>query len=264
MPLARSRSGTRLIQKALDVSSGALRARLVGTLRGHVAELFECAHGNHVLSKLVVAMPPLMITFVLEELRAKGIVAVARHRFGGRVLERLLEFSSEAQVAELAAEILGDCEALCRHPYGNFVVSSLLENGTEAHRAAILEKMLDGLPYLAMHRTASHVVQRLLARATGAQRCVILQRLLRAGSPNSIVEVACSRYGSFVVEELAGVEGGGEVRARLARELPELQKSRFGQAVLGTFNLSGCAPADSAAGPGRRSVQADSDPHAAC
>lgn len=245
-PLALSKHGCRVVQKALEVASSADRDGLVAELEPFVEELYDSPHGNHVLSKIVEVMPSAAIGFVVEKLVGKG-TAVARHRFGCRVLERLIEHCDETQIGPLIEEIVAESGALCKHPYGNFVVQHLVEH-SPPHRAPILERMLEDLPVLAGHRTASHVVQKVMDYSDDEGKQAIVEALLRAESPQSLSEVACSRYGSFVVEQLAGMsEAGDEVKQSIAEHSDELSQSPFGKRVLERFGL--VAPSEEALCP---------------
>jgi len=250
--LALSRHGCRAVQKALEVAGGPGRDKLVTALEPHAVELYESLHGNHVLTKIVEMMPSASLRPLIGRLVEKGPTVVARHRFGCRVLERLIEHCSETEIGGLVDEIIADSEAVSRHPYGNFVIQHLLEHGMPHRRAEILRKLNGFVPQLAMHRTASHVVQRALDFGSEDQQRAIVGALLKAEGTASLVEVACTRYGSFVVEQLAGLLRGAtwgeEVLRRLNQGLPELGKTPFGLRVVDKFGLQ-VHPGAAAAAP---------------
>jgi len=238
-PLALSKSGTRVVQRALEVAGGPGRDALVAELAPHAVELYESLHGNHVLTKVVEMMPSAALGPLIERLVERGPTAVARHRFGCRVMERLIEHCSETELGGLLDEIVAESGTLCRHPYGNFVVQHLLEHGTVRRQRDIMAQLLGSVPQLAMHRTASHVVQRALYYSEEEQRLAIVDAMLQAESPNSLVEVACSRYGSFVVEQLAGMRTprSEEVYRCISNGIPELVNSQFGIRVASRFGF---------------------------
>jgi len=234
---ALSREGCRVVQKVLETAGACSRDRLAKQLEQYIPELIGSPHGNHVVAKMVEIMPPGAIGFVIEAVQ-KNPAEIARHRFGCRILERLVEHCSEKQMSSVFDAVVGQAEPLCRHPYGNFVVSHLLEHGSDNRRVRILDQLLPVLPQLAVHRTASHVVQKAIDHCdeTGKQRLV--WRLLNAQSPHSFVEVACSRYGSFVVEDLAHVNvGKEEMRRYLETGIDRLNESQFGKKVIECFGV---------------------------
>jgi hypothetical protein len=134
--------------------------------------------------------------------------------------------------------VVSQAEPLCRHPYGNFVVSHLLEHGSSIRRVRILDQLLPTLPQLAMHRTASHVVQKAIDHCDEDGKRRLVERLLNSRSPNSFVDIACSRYGSFVVEDLANINVGKEEMIRsLESGVDRLNASQFGKKVIDCFGL---------------------------
>merc|ERR1711963_736671 len=128
-------------------------------------------------------------------------VAVAKHQFGCRLLERLLEHCPSGQVECIINELLSDAEPLCRNPYGNFVMQHIFEHGSQAWKENIVEQIAWNIPHLAKHRTASHVVQRALEFGGPKIEKDLVEAFLNAEGESSLVEVACSRYGSYVVEQ---------------------------------------------------------------
>merc|ERR1739844_867525 len=151
------------------------------------------------------------------------------------------EHANEEQLCRLIDECTVHAEELSRHQFGNFVIQSLLEHGASHRRDAIVRHLLLFLPQLTMHRTASHVVQRALKHCSSDCQCAITNALLCAQPPHSLVEVAASRYGSYLVEDLQnvfGMEGlGAEVRRVLAHAPVELSSSQSFARVANKFGL---------------------------
>merc|ERR1712070_588730 len=203
----------------------------------HIPDLVHSPHGNHVVAKMVEIMPPGAVGFVIESIQ-KNPAEMARHRFGCRILERLVEHCSEKQMSSVFDTVVSQAEPLCRHPYGNFVVSHLLEHGSSIRRVRILDQLLPTLPQLAMHRTASHVVQKAIDHCDEDCKRRLVERLLHAQSPNSFVDIACSRYGSFVVEDLANINiGRDKMIENLGIGADSLNASQFGKKVIDCFGL---------------------------
>eukprot|EP00443_Scrippsiella_acuminata_P002722 CAMPEP_0115237786 /NCGR_PEP_ID=MMETSP0270-20121206/36541_1 /TAXON_ID=71861 /ORGANISM="Scrippsiella trochoidea, Strain CCMP3099" /LENGTH=542 /DNA_ID=CAMNT_0002652681 /DNA_START=76 /DNA_END=1704 /DNA_ORIENTATION=- len=203
LELALSQFGCRLVQKLLDMLGSASRERLVVKLAPSTVSLYESPNGNHVLTKVIQVMPSAALTTIIEQVECKGYWEVARHSFGCRVLERLIEHCKEDQMRGLIDRLVGSAEELCRHKFGNFVIQHLLEHGEEHRRAAVVERLLPRIAYLSMHRTACHVVQRALNYGGAEGQMAIVRALLNAQGSNNLAVVAASRYGSYVVEELA-------------------------------------------------------------
>lgn len=236
--LALSSQGCRVLQKAIELANISDRTVLTKQLEPHVLELAESPHGNHVLAKMVERMPPASVSFVIEQLQGKASVA-ARNRYGCRILERLIEHCSEQQLTDLLTELIADADVLSRHPFGNFVVQHLLEHGSMTLRSNIVQQLLPSISTLAMHRNASHVVQKALDFSNVAMQTEMLEAFLQAESPTSLVDVACSRYGSFVVSQFARIPGtSGRVRAHFCQEVGRLQESEYGKRAIECFHFT--------------------------
>jgi len=95
--LSFTKSGSRLVQKSIDVATGPEREQLASALLPHAIELYASANANHVLAKLIEVLPPTRLICVAQALRGRA-TAVARHQYGCRVVERLFEHCCEEQV----------------------------------------------------------------------------------------------------------------------------------------------------------------------
>jgi hypothetical protein len=228
---------SRLVQEMVT-AAGPYQIDLLSVLEPYTEKLYDSPHGNHVLTKMVEVMPSATLGPVIARITGQA-QAVARHRYGCRVLERLIEHCSPEQLAPLQEEVVAGSETLCRHPYGNFVIQHLLEHGSAALRCRILKCMLPVVPVLAVHRTASHGVQRALDHCDEVGQYAIIDAMLQGESPHSLAEIACSRYGSYVIEQLAGppFDKHPEVRKRLLEGCELLAGSQFGRRVAEKFEI---------------------------
>merc|ERR1712070_558687 len=238
--------GCRVLQKAIEVVTNSDLIVLSKQLEPHVLELAQSPHGNFVLAKMVERLPPVSVNFVIERLQGSGS-KIAQKKYGCRVLERLIEHCSEHQMAPLIRELVADADVLSRQQFGNFVVQHLLEHGEMPLRSCIVRQLLPCISALAMHRSASHVVQKALDFCDAATQVEIVEAFLVAESPNSLLDVACSRYGSYVVQHFARIQWTkSRVRAHFARNIGTLQESPYGKRTIECFHL---APPDQQAQP---------------
>jgi mRNA-binding protein PUF3 len=236
--LTLSKHGCRVIQKAIDLAASGERILLVNELKGSVEDLYKSPWGNHVLMKLIEVMPPTSLAFLITELAGKAVVA-ARHQYGCRIFERLIEHFPAEQIVSLVDEILLEAEPLCRHPFGNFVMQHLFEYGSQTCKDIIVQQIIPALPKLAKHRTASHVVQRGIEFCSASAHYAIVSALIHGEGDDALVEIACTRYGSYVVHELASVQVCKErVRDILQDHLPRLALDRYGKRSLAGFGLA--------------------------
>jgi len=192
--------GCRVVQLALQEADHQDRTRLCAELHGCVRRAVASPHGNYVIQRVVELMPATLSSFVSSEILGVG-AEIARHRFGCRILCRLLEHSStQPSTIQLINETLSEARELCCHSYAHHVMESVLEHGTadqkhwialvlqadplgyatDAHAPYVIESALrncslvdrraigaafladkDGVLFLAEHTSGIHVVRAL-------------------------------------------------------------------------------------------------------
>jgi hypothetical protein len=198
-PLAVTRRGCRIVQRALEVAPSADQQRIAEKLRGHVEDMLKSPNANHVLQKCIEVMPPEKMQFMVEELQGKGAFA-ARHRFGCRILQRLFEHCIPAQTEELVNEILIEAPKLFRHQYGNFVIQHILQHGSPDQLHEIASMLRTDVIRLAKHRIASHVVSCAMVHCSPEDVQSLTEVVL--GEAGQLADLSRRQYGSFVVREV--------------------------------------------------------------
>lgn len=198
-PLALTKRGCRIVQKAIEVGTPAYQQQLLENMHGRVDEALKSPHTNYVLQKCIETMPSEKMQFVLMELQGQGL-NVARHRFGCRILQRLIEHCHPSQTEPLINEVLADAASLCRHQYGNFIIQHILQHGTPVQRSAIADVIGKDIIRLAKHRIASHVVSSAMVHCPAED----VQRLTHAvlHDAGQLADLSRREYGSFVVREV--------------------------------------------------------------
>merc|ERR1719313_2974430 len=239
LELSLSAYGCRVVQAAVEVAGGDNRDQMMEHMRGHVAELVDSPHGNHVLQKCIEVLPPDTVQFVLNELSAfpdHGL-SIAKHRFGCRILERLLEHCPAEQTRILVEDVIENAYVLCRHPFGNYVVQHVLEYGTATQRSAVVEALLEGgVMQLAMHRVASNVIERALVQCTAEGRRALVEQLVV--EPSATLAMASSRYGSFIAQRLLELPASpqrDELWRQLYDGLQTLKASKHGKQLVASI-----------------------------
>jgi len=221
--LSREAAGCRRVQAALDACGDDLprQRRLTAELRGHVWEAIRCPHANHVVQKCIKVLHQDVSQFILEEVLQHGpgvVPHVARHRFGCRVLERLIESFSDDKVRHIVEQLLSEAVALATHPYGNYVIQHALKHGSRLQRARLCEKLGGSLNVLGPHVYGSAVLVRALA--TTAQEPELRAALTRqaATTPGLLEAMANGRHGHIASRLLLQ---GATTRVPVAtREVP--------------------------------------------
>jgi len=194
-PLALTRNGCRVVQKAVDVGSLKDQKAIAQQLHGRVLEAIMSPHANHVLQKCIEILPGESMNFVLTELQGNGAFA-ARHRFGCRILQRLIEHCPASEAHGIISEVMADTATLCRHQYGNFVIQHVLQHASSDHRSAVAEVLCEDTIRLAKHRVASHVLSCAMVHCAPEDVHKLTQVV------GSLRGLSRREYGSFVVREV--------------------------------------------------------------
>lgn len=227
--MSREPSSCREVQRALEeATSDAQREAIVRELKGHVWEALRCPHANYVLQKCIVTSRPQAMQFVIDELLKKGPGAAqqaACHRFGCRILERLLEQCLPDQVNALVADLLNDVVGLATHLYGNYVIQHLIEYGSSEQRRHVARLLVPHVREIGLNVYGSAVLLKALGHAKPEdQRC--LARALVA-EPGLFLSLSRGRPTSPLATLALQVLAPGAER-EAARRLLGLRSGRSG------------------------------------
>merc|ERR1711879_545577 len=85
---------------------------------------------------------------------------------------------------------------------GKDVLQQLLEYGSSEYRSAIIQKLMPDLPKLSVDRSAAHVVKQAFQFADQSEKQMLAHALLQASESISTVDIACSRGGSSILQEI--------------------------------------------------------------
>jgi len=240
--LSNTKVGCRVVQKAIEESSLGVAAALAGELQGAVQESIESPHGNYVIQKVIEVLPAAHAGFVVGELTGKG-GEVAKHRYGCRVLCRLLEHHScgertDGRTSALINEVLTEVVELSRHNFGHHVIQSILEHGTQEQRGKIAGSLRGDLLRNAKNRNASFIVERALAFCIIEDQQIMAAELL--SNADNLPSLAENQFGCHVAKALLRLPGEHSRQAlnHLQIASAQLQTSKYGRRLLAEFKLS--------------------------
>jgi pumilio RNA-binding family len=228
--------GCRVVQKALDVANTFEKERLVAELRNHVRLAISSPHANFVIQKVIEVLPINATSFVAQEL-ATFAAEVARHRFGCRVLSRLVEHhlcgnGVAPSTDVLIDEVLLQTDQLIHHNFARHVLELILEHGTDAHKEKISESVRNNLFHLSKNRCASYVVEKALAFCKVEDTYAIASELLR--NPERFRLLAMHECGSHVVKAVMKSHADCAQKAKelLKADIDKLKSSKYGKQFL--------------------------------
>jgi len=227
-------AGCRLVQEAFLVAQAVDQEAFVSELRGHVRDALRSPHANFVIQKVVEIMPVSLAGFVAKELSGTA-AEMARHRYGCRILIRLLEHHSGSDARDakmLIDELLMDAAHICHHSFARHVVDAILEHGTGEQRHKVAMALLRDVVHNSRNRNASYVVERALSYCSLEDRRALGAELLNAGE--RFIALAMHDCGSHVVKALlrSQTEHAQAARRILQSEASKLNESKYGKRVL--------------------------------
>jgi len=229
--------GCRHVQQAFDdAGTDEERMALTEGLKGHVWEAMKDQNANHVVQKCISTIRPHAAQFVIDELRQRGptgVAQAARHRFGCRIMERLLEHCNAEQVKPLVEEILPDTLALCSHIYGNYVIQHLLEHGGPDVTSRITATLEENVSTISGDGYAGAVLAKALSHASEEESMSLANAFLKYA--DLVAAMSCSRWGHGAVKlalKLATAPERQQACAELMWRSNRLRSSRYGRLVV--------------------------------
>jgi len=174
------------------------------------------------------------VQFIINELSQHGpggAAQAAQHRFGCRVIQRLLEHCGAEQLAPFVKELVADAVPLSAHPYGNFVVLHLLEHCTDA-ASPITSALEQYVSVMAADGCIGAVIEKALSVATNEGSVALATTLLK--DPERLTTMACSRWGNKAVKQALQLVDDSTRRescANLLQRSARLRSNRYGRLI---------------------------------
>jgi len=230
--------GCRVVQAALQCAPRDEAVGMASELHWHVWRALGSPQANYVLQKVVQTLPATLSGFVATELAGKGVEA-ARHKFGCRIVCRLIEHTAlSAATSALLGEILAEADKLSRHSFGHHVVQSILEHGQPQQRARVVEALRGDLLRCSLNRNSSYVVDKALTYCGPEDRAAMAAELLAC--PGDLLQLAGCQFGFHVVKTLTMVPGRHAkiVLDAIAHEAALIKESKYGKRLLEDLGLN--------------------------
>lgn len=161
-------------------------------------------NGNHVIQKAIQVVSNIaksaadqgnndaaanfmnQIKFIIDEVTA-NVEQLSQHRYGCRVVQRVIEYCPEEKKEDILKEILACHRTLIEDQYGNYVIQQALSVGSEDLLTAIIETLTedDSIFSYSMQKYASNVVEAMLTSTKSHHREAILNALLKVSDISS-------------------------------------------------------------------------------
>jgi len=191
-----------------------------------------------VVQKCIEVLRPADFQFFMNELMSDSPVQMALHKFGCRVVIRLLEHGLPGQVHDVAEALMPSTSILAQHAYGNYVLQSMMSYCAPGHRCRIMEALREEIDVMCKSHFGSSVVRAVLAVGSSSERMLLAASIMK--SQGLMLHLAQSRRGHAIIKLVVKVLELPE-RSRLLTDLAiaeGLSASRYGRSVLQLIELN--------------------------
>jgi len=230
--LAFDAAGCRVVQEALKFADREVATSIISELKGLVKEATACPHANFVIQKIIELLPPTLAEFIIDEL-FDCVAEVATHRYGCRIMCRLLEHSSTApSTGRLLDKMLQSVRFLCCHTYGHYAIQLLMEHGTKEHRRAVVAALCSDAFRMAKSRHASGIVKGILTSSDIEDKHALANAFV--ADDEHLPQLAADKIGCLVIRAVCRVshEHLQKVQEKLQPYKEGLMSSKYSQRVL--------------------------------
>jgi pumilio RNA-binding family len=229
--------GCRAVQVALELSDTYEQLDFVRELRGHFVSAVESPFANYVVQKVIEELPPMALGDFLEEFCGLG-PDLASHRYGCRVMCRLLEHSLSNEVTKgLVDDVLHRAPELCMHVFGHHVIEAILEHGDDGLRSRVANSLIGCIGEVVKSRQGSYVIEKAMVFCGRKDKALIAEAVVSL--PGGFVALAQDGFGCFVVMALLR-QKSPRIQQQLEllwRACDQLRASQYGGRVVEKMEL---------------------------
>lgn len=219
--VARNVHGTRALQKLIDtLASGAEMAAMREVLAPHVFLLVQDGNGNHVVQRVMNRFPPEYSQFVYDVLTNDALIeAISMHRHGCCVMQRALDYASDAQKTCMVAKVIEYSFALVQDAYGNYVVQYVLEMPLPGIATRFTRTLRGRFIELAKQKFSSNVVEKIMNRGEKEALDTILDEIIACKDMAVLLQ---DPYANYVVQTALVTANDAQHRQLVALIVPHL------------------------------------------
>mmetsp|Transcript_11949 Transcript_11949/g.14504 ORF Transcript_11949/g.14504 Transcript_11949/m.14504 type:complete len:476 (-) Transcript_11949:316-1743(-) len=207
--------GCRVVQKLVEQIFGARKPTsnsrlydpdyqdsLLSELISNVGECVRDQNGNHVIQKCIEQVRPISrISPMLDSFTGK-YAAMAKHPYGCRVVQRVLENCSQERVGNVLDELINEIRELTSDQYANYVVQHVIQHQQQGtHREALFNVVTKNVLIFSQHKFGSNVVEACLKYGNVPEREGLIEGMLTGDIPPLEVMMK-DPYANYVVQKV--------------------------------------------------------------
>ncbi|CAJ0937646.1 unnamed protein product, partial [Mesorhabditis belari] len=234
--------GCRVIQKAIETCKENLQMEIIGEIIEHVLRCIQDQNGNHVMQKIIECVKPakklqFIVNAIINE-RENRVIELAKHMYGCRVIQRVLEHCSPEQKMPIIKTIYRDIGILMNDQYGNYVIQHLVEYGTDDDREIIISSIVGKVFTLSQHKFSSNVIERILQFANTEHKNRLISEVCMS-DPNDanppLMVMMKDQFANYVVQKMLEVADNVHRKKMLNSikpHMPQLRKVNYGKQLI--------------------------------
>lgn len=175
---------------------------IVEELKPDIMRIVKDQNGNHVIQKIIQMVPRLCIPFIMDAFQSQ-IESLASHNYGCRVIQRILEFGTEAEKKSLMTDLHACAARLITDQYGNYVTQHIIAQGEPEDRQQVIQLVLQKLLFYSKHKFASNVVEKSIEYGTNEDRKAIRTQLtaLHSDGTSPLQLMMKDQFGNYVIRK---------------------------------------------------------------
>lgn len=222
------------VQKLLTDSDDTVKIEIAQELHSHVWDAVHHPYANFVVQKCVETLRPDSCQFIVDELISSDRVpCIAQHKYGCRIIQRLLEYCRADQVDDLVQTLLGEALVLTRNSYGIYVIQHILEYACMEHQRYLVDLLIENVSDICSTNISCAVVDAVFNNGHDEDCVALAHATLKH---EVIANMARSRHGHIAVKTILKlIEGRPEYRIaqkQLLASKDSLNKTRYGRSIM--------------------------------
>jgi hypothetical protein len=238
MKLALQMYGCRVIQKALESIDPDQQMELLSEMNGQVLQCVKDQNGNHVVQKVIEKVEPARLQFIIDSFitgNGDSVCTLAKHPYGCRVIQRVLEHCSEEQKRPVLEQLHLNIKDLVLDQYGNYVIQHVIEHGAPGDRDRIVNEIKGDVLKHAQHKFASNVIEKCLTHGANEHKNILISEVCGDGTkPTPLLEMMKDPFANYVVQKMLDVADSTHRRKMMNAikpHIPMLRKFSYGKHI---------------------------------